>query len=536
MRERDSLTTTAHANVLGSAHERTDATMIDGSSRALLLGGAPLTIAEVVAVARTGRAVELGSHAREAVARARGVIERKISTGSAIYGLNTGFGSLSHVRIEKDQIKALQSNIVRSHAAGVGEPLPIETVRAMLLCLAASLARGASGVRVCVVERLIAMLNTGIVPVIPSRGSVGASGDLAPLAHAALTLFAEGEVFFKGTRVPTTEAFAALGLAPMELEEKEGLALLNGTHLMAGMGALLVADVRRLFDAAVIAGALAFDAAKASDSFLHPALHALRKQPGQIAVAEKLRALTKGSAILQSHQNPEDFRVQDPYCLRCMPQVLGAAKDAIDYASTAIERELGAVTDNPLVVGDDLVSGGNFHGMPLAIPLDLLAIAIAHIAGISERRTYWVLSAQDRYVAHTPYLAPMAGLHSGLMIAQYTAAACVNEIVTLCNPSSVANVVTSAGIEDYNSFGPASAFKLKQCIARATSVVAIEVLTMCEGIEAHRPLRSSAALESVHAKVRAVVPRLTEDRSPAPDIAAIEAMIERGDCAAISQD
>ncbi len=509
--------------------------MQTASTTPLILDGNALTIDTVVQVAREGRAVELGSVARTAIERARAVIERKVATGEAIYGLNTGFGSLSHVRIEKDQIKALQANIVRSHAAGVGEPLPVETVRAMLLCLAASLARGASGVRLETVQRIIAMLNARITPVIPSRGSVGASGDLAPLAHAALALLGEGEVHLGGERMPTAHALTKLSLAPLALEEKEGLALLNGTHLMAGMGALLVADLRQLFDAAIVAGALAFDAAKASDSFLHPALHELRKQPGQLAVAQRLRSLTEGSAILKSHQNADDFRVQDPYCLRCMPQVLGAAKDAIDYAACAIERELGAVTDNPLVVGEQLVSGGNFHGMPLAIPLDVLAIAVSHIAGISERRTFWVLAAQDRYVAHTPYLASTPGLHSGLMIAQYTAAACVNEIVTLCNPSSVANVVTSAGIEDYNSFGPASAHKLKQCIARATSVIAIEVLTMCEGIDAHRPLRSSPALESIHAKVRAIVPRLTGDRSPAPDIAAIEAMMQRGECSSISR-
>ena len=496
----------------------------------LTLDAAPISIADVVAVASGTRRVALSLKAIEGVRRARAVIEQKVASGKAIYGLNTGFGSLSHVRIEKAQIKTLQSNIVRSHAAGVGEALPREVSRAMLVCLAASLARGASGVRVETLERILLLLNEGLDPVVPSRGSVGASGDLAPLAHAAMCLIGEGEVFDGNARVPTAVAYAARGLKPLELEEKEGLALLNGTHLMAGMSALLLADLHRLFDAALVAGALAFDAAKASDSFLHPALHALRCQPGQIAVAERLRALTQGSAILESHKTPSDPRVQDPYCLRCMPQVLGAACDAIDYATGAVERELGAVTDNPLVIGDELFSGGNFHGMPIAIPLDVLAIAVSHIAGISERRTFWVLSANDRYVAHTPYLAPEPGLQSGLMIAQYTAAACVNEIITLCNPSSVANVVTSAGIEDYNSFGPAAAFKLKQCIARATSVIAIEVLTMCEGIDAHRPLRSSVALESVHARVRSIVPRLTGDRSPAPDIAAIEAMIMRGDC------
>ncbi|MSR42139.1 MAG: histidine ammonia-lyase [Phycisphaerales bacterium] len=504
--------------------------MSNAHATSLVLDTQPLAIAELVAVAREGRSVELGATARAAVVRARGVIEQKVASGGAIYGLNTGFGSLSHVRIEKAQIKTLQANIVRSHAAGVGELLPQETARAMLLCLAASLARGASGVRIETLERILLLLNLGLDPCIPSRGSVGASGDLAPLAHAALCLLGEGEVFCEGKRVPTATAYAKHGLQPIALEEKEGLALLNGTHLMAGMGALLIADLHRLLDAAIVAGALAFDAAKASDSFLHPALHALRRQPGQIAVAQRLRELTQGSAILASHKTPLDARVQDPYCLRCMPQVLGAVRDAIDYATHAIERELGAVTDNPLVIGDELYSGGNFHGMPLAIPLDVLAIAVSHIAGISERRTFWVLSASDRYVAHTPYLAPEPGLQSGLMIAQYTAAACVNEIITLCNPSSVANVVTSAGIEDYNSFGPAAAHKLKQCIARATSVVAIEVLTMCEGIDAHRPLRSSDALESVHASVRKLVPRLTGDRSPSPDIAAIESMIMRGAC------
>ncbi|MEY2716845.1 MAG: Histidine ammonia-lyase [Planctomycetota bacterium] len=504
------------------------------ANSAVLLDGSPLSAADVARVARATLAapvrVELSSAARERVAASRAVVARALSSGAAVYGLNTGFGSLSHVRIEHSRAVELQRNIIRSHAAGVGEYLPREVSRALMLVLAASLARGASGVRVETVERLVLYINNHIDPAIPSRGSVGASGDLAPLAHAALTLLGEGEVWHNGKVEPAAWATKSFGIEPLALEEKEGLALLNGTHLMCAIGALLCHDFRASFDAALSAAAMAMDAAKATDRFLDARIHDWRRQPGQVEVAARLRGLLAGSAILPSHAK-NDPRVQDPYSLRCTPQVLGAALDAFRFIDGAIARELGAVTDNPLVFAasagndGDIVSGGNFHGMPLAIPLDLLAIACSHVAGISERRTFWVVSGFDKFVGHKPYLATDPGVDSGLMIAQYAAAACVNEIATMANPASVTNIPTSAGIEDYNSFGATSALKAMRCVSLLRSVVAIELLVMAEALEAHRPLKSGAGVEKAHAVVRSRVAKLDRDRAPSPDIRAIEGLI-----------
>ena len=506
--------------------------------RPVVLDGSPLSPSDVARVARASLIapvrVELSSDALSRVAASRAVVERALESGKAVYGLNTGFGSLSHVRIEHSRACELQRNIIRSHASGVGEHLPREVSRALMVVLAASLARGASGVRVETLERLVTLINNHVDPAIPSRGSVGASGDLAPLAHAALVLIGEGDVWHNGRVEPAAWVTTSFGLAPLALEEKEGLALLNGTHMMCAIGALLCHDFTAIFDAAIAASAMAMDAAKATDRFLDARIHDYRRQPGQIEVAARLRGLLAGSAILPSHAE-NDPRVQDPYSLRCTPQVLGAALDAFRFVEGAIVRELGAVTDNPLVFAPsagnaegDIVSGGNFHGMPLAIPLDMLAIACAHVAGISERRTFWVVSGFDKFVAHKPYLATDPGVDSGLMIAQYAAAACVNEIATLSNPASVTNIPTSAGIEDYNSFGATSALKAMQCVPLMRSVIAIELLVMAEALEAHRPLKSGAGVEKAHALVRSRVAKLTADRAPSPDIRAIEQLIASG--------
>jgi histidine ammonia-lyase len=507
-------------------------------SQPLIIDGSPLRIADVARIARATLAepvpVELSASARAKVAASRAVVEQELAKGKPVYGLNTGFGSLSHVRIEHSRAVELQRNIIRSHAAGVGEHLPREISRALMLVLAASLARGASGVRVETLERLVQYLNNHIDPAIPSRGSVGASGDLAPLAHAALTLIGEGEVWHNGRVEPAAWVIRSFGFDPLDLQEKEGLALLNGTHLMSGIGALLCHDFQAVLDAALSAAAMAMDAAKATDRFLDARIHDWRRQPGQIEVAARLRGMIAGSAILPSHAE-NDPRVQDPYSLRCTPQVLGAALDAFRFIEGAIARELGAVTDNPLVFAPsagssagDIVSGGNFHGMPLAIPLDLLAIACSHVAGISERRTFWVVSGFDKFVGHKPYLATDPGVDSGLMIAQYAAAACVNEIATLSNPASVTNIPTSAGIEDYNSFGATSALKAMRCVSLLKSVIAIELLVMAEALEAHRPLKSGEGVEKAHALVRSLVPKLNRDRAPSPDIRALEGLISAG--------
>lgn len=494
---------------------------------ALSLTGAALTLADVESVARDGRTVSLAPTAAEAVNAARSIVD-SCATGSAvIYGVNTGFGSLSRKRIAPESIREVQRNLLRSHAAGVGESLPEEVVRAMLLILAASLARGRSGVRMETIEAILALLNKRITPVVPSRGSVGASGDLAPLAHAALVLIGEGYATVGGSTVSGAAALRQAGLQPLTLEAKEGLALINGTHLMAAIGSLALCDIARIRNAALCAAAMAIDACRGTDRPLDPRIHQARSQHGQIAVAARLRALLEGSEIVKAHQE-NDPRVQDPYCLRAAPQVLGAAFDTLDHVEAVFMRELGAVTDNPLVFADhgnhaesNFISGANFHGMPLAIALDMVPIALCHIAGIAERRINWLLTASDSENPVNVYLSPQPGLHSGLMIAQYTAAACCNELQTLAAPASVGNIPTSAGIEDYNSMGATAAHQARAAVDLARNVVAIELLVMTEAMEYQRPLRSGTGVERACATVRDVVPRLTEDRPPSPDISAI---------------
>lgn len=490
----------------------------------VVLDGSPLRIEQVERVARHGARVRIAPRARAAMAASRREVERCLRDGRPHYGMNTGFGSLSRERIEAGQLRDLQRNLVRSHAAGVGPPLPGDTVRGMMLLLAASLARGCSGVRPIVAERLAELLNAGITPVVPETGSVGASGDLAPLAHAALVLIGEGEILGRARsgRPP-----------PLTLEAKEGLALINGTHLMAAQGALVLADADRLLDAATAATAMAIDACRATDEFLDDRVYDARNQPGPASAAARLRALLAGSRIIPSHRDG-DPRVQDPYSLRCAAVVLGAAMDAIEYVRRAVDAELGAVTDNPLVFsqkrrgGSGVVSAGNFHGMPIAIPLDVLSIALAHVAGIAERRVYYMLSAPEPEMQLRPFLTPRPGLQSGLMIVQYTAAACVNEMIGLANPASVANIPTCAGMEDYNSFGPRAAAKAERALRLAERVIAIELLCAAEGIDVHRPLKSGRGVEAAHAVVRRLVPRVTEDRSLTPAIEALAGAIRDG--------
>lgn len=465
---------------------------------------------------------------------------QSVDRGGAIYGVNTGFGSFSRKRISGADLEAMQRNLIRSHAAGVGPPLPDDVVRATMLLLAASLCRGNSGVRPFVAEAITDALSRGVVPVIPETGSVGASGDLAPLAHIALVLIGEGQARYDGKSVPGAEALRRAGIEPLVLGAKEGLALINGTHLMAAQASLLLADVDRLFDAALCAAAMSIDACKGTDSFLDERVHDIRRQSGPQRVASRLRNLLVGSEIIASHK-VDDPRVQDPYSLRCIPQVLGASLDAIDYVRRIVECELGAVTDNPLVFPPDpgsasqtgsdtadVISAGNFHGLPLALPLDQLGLAIGHIAGISERRVFFLLAATDSENPINPHLSPVPGLHSGLMITQYTAAACCNEIIGLCTPASIANIPTSAGIEDYNSFGPRSAAKARRILDLTTQVVSIEMLCAGEAIEYHRPLQSGSGVERAHATLRSAVPRLVADRPPSPDIRAIAELIQQG--------
>lgn len=508
------------------------------SSSTLTLDGGPLSISDVEAVARGNCAVNIGSAARARIEASRAVVERASSDGLPHYGINTGFGSFSRQRIAPADLQALQHNLIRSHSAGVGEPLAVEVVRGMMLLLAASLCRGLSGVRAQVIEQIAAMLNAGVMPVVPSVGSVGASGDLAPLAHVALVMIGEGQATVRGSAMmPGAEALARAGLRGIELEAKEGLALINGTHLMGAQAALLCADFERLFGSEVVATAMSIDACRGTDAFLDHRVYAARNHAGPAHVALQLQELLEESQIIPAHRE-NDPRVQDPYSLRCAPAVLGAAWDAFGYVKLATERELGAVTDNPLVfpdhaAGGHVVSAGNFHGMPIAIPLDVLAIAVSHITGISERRTFLMLAAEDPQNPTRPYLSPQPGLHSGLMIAQYTAAACCNEIIGLCMPASVVNLATSNGMEDYNSFGPRSAAKARRALELSCEVVAIELLCAAEGIEYQRPLRSGTRVERAYGEIRKVVPKLTADRALAPDIARISSLVRSGAIAAI---
>lgn len=500
--------------------------------RTVVLDGSPLDPSDVADVARRGLQVSLAPEAIRAMSASRRVVESHLSDGQAHYGINTGFGALSRVRIDGADLEALQRNLVRSHAAGAGDPLKVEIVRALMTVLAASLARGRSGVRPVVVEILCRLLNEGVTPVVPSIGSVGASGDLAPLAHLALVLIGEGRAMVDGRERAAGEALAAKGIAPLRLEAKEGLALVNGTHLMTGSAALLLEDWDRLLSAAIVAGAMSIDALRGTDAFLDERAYAARNQPGAAEVAARLREALRGSQIVGSHRE-NDPRVQDPYSLRCQAVVLGAAEDAAGYVKRAVRAELGAVTDNPLVFpkgeGDPaIVSAGNFHGMPVALPLDVLAISLAHAAGISERRTYLLTAASDPEAHLSPFLARRPGLQSGLMIAQYTAAACVNELIGLATPASVANIPTCAGMEDYNSFGPRSAAKAWRGMELARTAVAIELLCAAEGVERHRPLRSGEVVERAIALIRRHVAPLTDDRPLSDDIAAIACLIADG--------
>ncbi|MBX3389480.1 MAG: histidine ammonia-lyase [Phycisphaeraceae bacterium] len=492
-----------------------------------------LSIEDVVAVARENVRVRVSPKSIAAMKRSRTVVERALKDGEPHYGINTGFGSLSKQRIGEADLAALQRNLVRSHSAGVGEPLPRDVVRAMMLLLAASLGRGLSGVRPIVCETIVAMLNKGVTPIVPSVGSVGASGDLAPLSAVALVAIGEGEAELGGRRMSGAAALRKARMKPLELSAKEGLALINGTHLMAGWGSLISHDASTLFGAAVIATAISIEACRATDEFLDDRLYRARNCYSMRTVAERMRELLSGSRILPSHVE-NDPRVQDPYSLRAAPTVLGACWYAMGNLNSVLEYdELGAVTDNPLVFPrpggrGDILSGANFHGMPLAIPLDLLAIALCHIAGIAERRIYLITGAFEPESHLKPYLSPLPGLQSGLMIAQYTAAACVNEMIGLATPASVANIPTSAGMEDYNSFGPRSAAKAARSLDLARKVVAIELICAAQGLEAHRPLKSGKGVEAAYKIVRSKVKKLTHDRPLTRDIEAVSDLIREG--------
>ena len=501
-------------------------------TRALTLGGrTPIRLSDVVAVARDRLPVSVSQAANHRVQAARALIEQLCDEQKVVYGVTTGFGQLSSVHIPSGQLAELQHNLIRSHSSGVGEPFDIPTTRAAIVLLASSLARGHSGVRPQVLGLLVSMLNQGVTPVVPMRGSVGASGDLAPLAHLSLVLIGEGEAWYEGDRLPGGEALRRAGLEPLSLRAKEGLALINGTHIMEACGALAIADSWRLLRAAEVAAAMSIEALLGSYVPLDARIHALRPQTGQTRTAARLRALLANSQINQSHA--ACGRVQDPYTLRCVPQVLGAARDTLIHAGAIFSVELGAVTDNPLIFSDDgeVLSGGNFHGEPLALALDFLAIALAQVASFSERRTYNLIGPHDWDTGSNKlelFLTPEPGLNSGYMIAQYTAAALVNEIKILAHPASIDSIPTSAGMEDFVSMGVTAGIKLKRVIDLTYLAVSIELLCAAQGLEFRKPLRPGQGVAQAYDRLRSLVPSLGVDRPPAPDIEAIARGIREG--------
>jgi histidine ammonia-lyase len=492
------------------------------------LDGRSLSLEEIVAVAVDGCAVSIALSAYTRMESSRSVVEALLSRGEMAYGINTGFGKLSDVRIGPDQLEALQQNLVRSHACGVGEPLPEDEVRAMLLLRANVLAKGLSGVRPVLVETLAAMLNARVHPVIPARGSVGASGDLAPLAHLALALVGEGEVFFGSEQMGAAVALQRAGIVPLHLAAKEGLALLNGTQAMAGVGGLALARALRAVDLFDLAGAMSLEALRGTPTAFDARIHEARPHAGQMAAAEHLRHLLEDSEIRESHRH-DDPRVQDAYCLRCMPQVHGAARGALAHVREVIEIETGAATDNPLIFADgaEIISGGNFHGAPLALALDYAAIALADLMSINERRIDRLINP-DINEGLPAFLSPQAGVSSGLMIAHVAVAALLNEAKVLAHPASVDSVPTSGGKEDHVSMGMTAALKLRQIVQNAEYALAIELMAAAQGLEYRLPLKPAREVERAAAIVREMVAPLTEDRVLSGDIEQLAREIRAG--------
>jgi histidine ammonia-lyase len=490
----------------------------------------PITIHALESVARGGRVVVLDAATKHKIQSSRRAVERIARAGDdapRVYGVNTGFGALSETRIGADDVRSLQQNLVRSHSTAIGPEMSSDRVRGMMLLRAQTLALGHSGVRLELVELIIAMLERGVVPRIPSQGSVGASGDLAPLAHLALAMIGEGEAYFDGECLPAGRALERAGLAPIELQAKEGISLINGTQFMTAYGALALADAAALATTADIAGAMSLDALKGSERPFEERLMRLRPHPGQMLVAENLRRLLADSAIMVSHK--DCGKVQDPYSLRCMPQVHGASRDALTWAREVVEREMNSVTDNPSVFVEDdgsadIVSGGNFHGQPIAYALDLAAIVIAELGNMSERRVEQLVNP-TLSSGLTPFLARASGLESGFMIAQVASASLVSENKVLCHPASVDSIPSSAGKEDHVSMGSISARKLVQVVDNVRRSLAIEVLTAAQGLEQRLPLKGGVGVEAARSAVRAVVPALERDRPLYADIEQISELI-----------
>jgi histidine ammonia-lyase len=514
----------------------------------LEIDGESLTL-EDVALAAEGkiRDVKLTKDALKKVNRSRALVERWVREGETIYGVTTGFGEFANVSIPHSELRQLQQNLLRSHSAGTGEPLPAEVVRAMLLLRANALAKGCSGVRPIVIEKLLEFLKHDALPYIPSRGSVGSSGDLAPLAHLALALTGEGYIEIPdphgplttdhGSRLPAAEALKQLNIHPIQLEAKEGLALINGTQMMSAIGCLMLVRAKQLATIADIAASMSFEALRATDTAFDPRLHAARPHLGQAEVAAHMLELVHGSEIRNSHLKG-DPRVQDAYSMRCIPQVHGAVRDTLRFAESVLLVEINSATDNPLILPDEdspddnitgsHLEGGNFHGEPLAFALDYLAIAMSELANISERRTERLVNGA---LSHglPRFLTKNGGINSGLMIAQYTAAALVSENKILAHPASVDSIPTSANQEDHNSMGSIAALKLRSVIDNVETVLAIELLAAAQGIDFLAPLKPGQGSGQAHKQIRTVVPHLDDDRNISEDIAKVKELIGQSD-------
>ena len=500
---------------------------------ALHINGSDLTLEAVREVANERRPVLLAPDARELVNHARAVVDEIVATNKVAYAITTGVGKLSDVRIAGDQIRELQVNLVRSHAVGVGAPLSAPSTRAMMLLRANSLAKGHSGVRAVVIDTLCEMLNRGVTPVVPSQGSVGASGDLAPLAHLALALIGEGECFDeRATRLSSSDALKRAQIKPLVLEAKETISLINGTQAMLAVGSLSLLDAETLVNTADVLGGLCCDALKGTDTAFDERIHKARPHNGQVQTAANLRRMLEGSQIRESHR--DCGRVQDAYSLRCIPQVHGAVRDTLAHCREVFEIEANSAVDNPLVFltdpknnQGDVISGGNFHGEPLAFALDFLAIALSALAGISERRIERLVNPALNE-GLPPFLAPGAGLNSGFMMPQVTAAALVSENKVLAHPASVDSITTSGNKEDYVSMGMTAALKLKQVVENTRNVLAIEAMAVAQAIDFLAPLKTSRRGQAAHGAIRSVCPTMEEDRVMYADLSRIADLIASG--------
>jgi histidine ammonia-lyase len=501
----------------------------------LSLDGTSLDLEDVVRVAREGEKVRLAPAAAKQIDASRRVLERILASGIVAYGIKTGFGELEHVVVSDAQARRLQLNLVRSDAVGQGEPLPAEVVRGALLLRANTLAKGHSGIRRIVVNQLLALLNRGVHPVMPSKGSLGASGDLAPLAHMALVVVGEGEAEVGGKVLPGSKALARAHLAPLRLDPKEGLALINGTSVMTAVGALVVRDALQLLKDAQVAASLSFEALRASPAPYDDRYVSLKPHVGVCEVAANMRRLLKGSEIIPSHKG--SHRVQDPYSLRCIPQVLGACRGALEHVADVVRTEMNAATDNPLLFDDggaESVSGGNFHGMAIAMALDHVALAMAILAGFSERR---IARLVDGRLSELPaFLTKNGGLNTGMMIAQYVAAGYASDNKVLAHPASADSIPTSANQEDYVPMGMSAALKSREALENAAHVIALEYLTAAQGLEFLEPLKAGVGPRAARARIRREIPPLGDDRVMAPEVTRILEWMRAGDLVATAEE